>query len=108
VVAALQSIFERVFKTAHPVFATCEYKTKGRSIHNLSHVILPLSDDGTSVNMAVSTLVARFDFDVGADIELNGLPVKVRDVVDGDDAEGLDKLCLEWERQSRSGRAAAE
>jgi hypothetical protein len=37
-VAALQSIFARVFKTAHPVFAACAYKTKRGSIHNVSQV----------------------------------------------------------------------
>jgi hypothetical protein len=96
-VAALQSIYERVFNTAQPVFATCEHKTKLDSIHKVSHLILPLSDDGTTVNMSICSHVERFNIDVAADIEPNGLPVKVIDVVDVDDAEGLEKLCLDWE-----------
>jgi hypothetical protein len=47
--------------------------------------------------MSICSHVERFNFDVAAHIELNGLPVKVVDVVDVDDAEGLEKLCLDWE-----------
>jgi hypothetical protein len=106
--AALQSIFARVFKTAHPVFATCVYKTKRGSIHTVSQLILPLSDDGTTVNMNVCTRIERFNFDVAAEIELNGLPVKVRNVVDVDDAEGLEELFRDWEQRSDGQRPRAE
>jgi hypothetical protein len=62
-IAAKRATYERAFTTVHPVFATGEFKTMSGAIHN---VTLPLSDDGADVNMAVSILIARFNFGVTA------------------------------------------
>jgi hypothetical protein len=106
--AALQSIFERTFACAHPVFATGEFKTGTGTNHNISLLVLPLSDDGTTVNMAVLTRVARFNFDVTATANwLKGARVKVRDVIDVHDAAELEERSLDWERycSNRGDRA---
>jgi hypothetical protein len=59
--------------------------------------------------MAVSTLVARFNFHVTASTGwLKGLPVKLGDVVDVAGIEDLEKLCLDWERHCVIGDAAEE
>jgi hypothetical protein len=50
-VAAAQAVCERVVATAGPVFATGLYETRPGTIHNHSVLFLPLSDDGTHVNM---------------------------------------------------------
>jgi hypothetical protein len=97
-IAAKRAVYERVFATAHPVFITVEFKIKSGAIHNVAQLILPLAVNGTSVDMAVSTLVARFNFEVTASIDLKGIPVKVRDVIDIDSAAELEKLCLQWEQ----------
>jgi hypothetical protein len=95
--AAMRAVCERVFANAHPVFSTGEFKIKPDCIHNMSVLLLPLSDDGVTVNMAISTLVARFNFNVKASIDwLEGIPIKVRDVVDIHDATELEERCIEW------------
>ncbi len=97
--AAARAIYERAFTTAHPIFATGEFKVKSGAIMNMSLLTLPLSDDGADVNMAVSTLVARFNFRVTASTDwLKGAPVKVGDVVDVTGVEDLEKRCLDWDR----------
>jgi hypothetical protein len=107
--AAAQAVYERVFTTAHPIFVTGEFKVKSGEIINMSLLTLPLSDDGAHVNMAVSALVARFNFHFTASTGwLKGLPVKLGDVVDVAGLEDLEKLCLDWERHCMIGDAAAE
>jgi hypothetical protein len=80
---------------------------------NMSLLALPLSDDGADVNMAVSTLVARFNLRVTASTDwLKGAPVKVGDVVNVTGLEDLEKRCLDWERlcamQSRPSEGTQE
>jgi hypothetical protein len=105
--AALRAVSERVFTAAHPVFATGEFKTASGAIHNMSVLILPLSDDDADVNMTVSTRVARLSLDVRAGIDwLKGAPLKVGDVVKVSDTAELEKLCLDWEQQCSIGDAA--
>jgi hypothetical protein len=97
--AAMQAICERVFTRAHPVFSAGEFKVKPGCTHNVSVLILPLSDDGVTVNRAVCTLVARFDFGIKASTDwLEGIPHKIRNVIDVHDAAELEKCCLEWDR----------
>ena len=97
--AAMRAVCERVFARAHPVFSTGDLKMKPGYVHNISVLILPLSNDGVTVNMAVCTLVARFNFGVKASTDwLAGILVKVRNVVDVHDAAELEKWCLEWDR----------
>jgi hypothetical protein len=108
-VAKLRAIGERVFITAHPIFITGQYETECGSVHNSSALILPLSDDGATVNMLAYTRIARFSLDAVARIDwLKGAPIKLIGVVDVDDVEGLEKLCLEWEERSDSQRPRAE
>jgi hypothetical protein len=57
-VAKLRAIGERVFITAHPIFITGQYETECGSVHNSSALILPLSDDGATVNMLAYTRIA--------------------------------------------------
>jgi hypothetical protein len=116
--AASRAIYERVFTTAHPIFATCEFKAKSGGIINMSLLTLPLSDDGANVNMAISTLVSCFNLEGSASTGwldstastdwLKGQPVKLGDVVDVAGLEELEKLCLDWERHCGSGNDAAE
>jgi hypothetical protein len=102
----LRSIFERVFTTARPVFSAGEFIFKSGTHINMSLLILPLSDDGTTVNMTVSTFAAHFNASLLAKRGwLKGLPIKVCDVVDVGSAEELGRLCLEWEQHSEPGCA---
>jgi hypothetical protein len=107
--AALRAFSERVFTAAHPVFSAGEFKTASGAIHNMSVLILPLSDNGADVNMTVSTRIARLGLNVRAGRDwLKGAPLKVGDVVDVSDAAALEKLCLEWEMRCLAGTPAAE
>jgi hypothetical protein len=104
--AGARPIHERIFTTAHPVFATGEFKVMSGAIHNISLLTLPLSDDGTNVNMAVSTLIAWFNF--GVTPSTGWLRVKVHDVIDVRDAAELEERCLDWERCCDDQRRRAE
>ena len=107
--AASGVVHERVFTTACPVFATGELKVKSGSIINMSLLTLPRSDDGTDVNMAVSSLVVRFNLCVTARTGWpEGARVKVRDMVDVHDAAKIEERCLDWERYSDDQRRRAE
>jgi hypothetical protein len=97
--AALRAIYERVFAGARPIFTTGEYKAKSGAIHSVSRLMLPLSDDGTNVNMVVFTRIACFSSDTAPGIDwLMGAPGKVCGVVSVNDAADLEKRCLDWER----------
>jgi hypothetical protein len=100
--AEARTIFRRVFTAPCPVFATGEFIFKTGIPLNMSLLTLPLSEDGTAVNMSISTLAARF---AGSLREkrgwLKGLPVKVSDVRDVTDAAQLEILCLEWDQRCR-------
>jgi len=97
--AAMRAVCERAFARAHPVFSTGEFQVKPGCIHNMSVLILPLSEDGVTVNKAVCTLVARFNFDVKASAGwLEGIPGKVCSVMDIQDAAQLEKCCLDWDQ----------
>jgi hypothetical protein len=95
--AAMRAVCERVFARAKPVFTTGEFIVKSGTTHNISVLFLPLSEDGVTVNRALCTLVARFNFGVTPSAGwLEGIPVKVRNVIDVYDAAELEKYCLEW------------
>jgi hypothetical protein len=98
--AAMRAICERVFAGARPVFSTGEFEVKSGSTHHISVLVLPLSEDGVKVNRGLCTLVARFNLGVTPSAGwLQGIPVKVRSVIDVRDAAELEQCCLEWERQ---------
>jgi hypothetical protein len=57
---------------------------------------LPLSADGTHVNMTVATLIARFNFDHAASRDwLKGKPLKVCHIADVPGALDLERMCFE-------------
>ena len=108
-VAAVRATYERVFTTAHAIFSTGELEVKSGA-NQISLLLLPLSDDGANVNMAVTTLVTCFNFGVTAGTGwLKGARVRVRDIVDVDNAVDLEDRCLDWERycDDQRRRAAA-
>jgi hypothetical protein len=98
--AEAQAIFRRVFTAACPVFATGKFIIKPGVHLHLSLLTLPLSEDGTAVNMSVSTLVACFG---GLLREkrgwLKGLPIKVFDVLEVKNAAELEIFCRKWDRR---------
>jgi hypothetical protein len=97
--AAKQAIYERFFASARPVFTSGQYETKLGATHNVSLLILPLSEDCANVNMAVFTRITRFSFEAAASKDwLKGAPLKMGDVVNIDSTADIEKLCLEWER----------
>ena len=105
----VRATFERAFTTAHPIFAEGEFKVMSGAIHDASELVLPLSDDGADVNMAVLARVARFNFDVKANTDWpRCLPFKLRDVIDIDSAAELEERCLDWERYCDDQRLRAE
>jgi hypothetical protein len=72
-----RAIFERVCTGAHPVFASGEFIFKSGASFAMSILTLPLSGDGTIVNMTVSTLAACYSALRPAKRGwLKGLPVK--------------------------------
>src|SRR5271165_3820458 len=98
-VAEVQAIYERVFTTARPVFATGAFIFEAGAPVTLSLLALPLSADGINVDMVAATLVVRYSSYRAAKRDwLKGLPVKVCEMTDVGDAEDLKKLCLEWEQ----------
>jgi hypothetical protein len=98
-IAALRAIGERIFTNARPLFATGRYETKFGNLHDVSAFLLPLSDDGTNVNMTIFTRIARFSKEITARKGwLKGASLKVIDVVDIHGVTELKKQCLDWER----------
>ena len=97
--AAAQAMGERVFANPQPIFTTGQFQTKWGALHNASALILPLSDDGTNVNMAIFTRVAGFSADVKASRDwLKDARLKLGDAVDIHDEADLERCCLEWQR----------
>jgi hypothetical protein len=79
----LRAVYERVFTKALPVFASGMFQIRTGAIHNVSLLALPLSPDGTHVNMTVAALIARFNFELAASRDwLKGKPLKVCNIAD--------------------------
>ena len=105
----MRATYERVFTTAHAIFATGELEVNSGANHNISLLLLPLSDDGADVNMLVSTLIAHFNFGVTPSTDwLKGAGVKARGVIGVNDAAELKKHCLYWERYCDDQRRRSE
>jgi hypothetical protein len=97
--AEVRGIFECVFTSGSPIFATGRYIHKRGAGINLSLLTLPLSEDGRVVNMSISTLLARFSAAPAPERGwLEGLHVKVSDVTGVKDAAELEVLCQDWEQ----------
>jgi hypothetical protein len=98
-IAAAQAMGERVFANPQPIFTTGQFQTKLGALHNASALVLPLSDDGTNVNMVIFTRVAGFSSNVRASRDwLKDAPLKLGDAVDIHDEADLERCCLEWQR----------
>jgi hypothetical protein len=96
--AALEELRNRVFTTGQPVFAAGQYHTGFGTIHHASALLVPLSDDGKNVNMAMLTRLARFGSGVWASANwlenklVNLHITAIHSVAD------LENCCLDWER----------
>ena len=99
-VAAAQAVCERVFATARPVFATGLYETGLSTAHGHSVLFLPLSDDGTHVNMILFMRIVCFDVHASL-ARLKGARLKIGEVFDVHDAADLERRCLDWKLGSR-------
>jgi hypothetical protein len=98
--AEARAIFQRVYMDACPVFATGEFTFKSGLHLRLSLLTLPLSEDGSAVNMSISTLVARFPAGLTEKRGwLERQPAKVDDVLEVRDAAELERFCREWEQR---------
>jgi hypothetical protein len=98
-VAAIQVLAGRVFTTARPVFSAGQCENILGYVYNVSALILPLSDNGTSVDMALFTRIARFNSDAAANAAWNlGAPLKYGDIKDVSSISDLQECCLDWER----------
>jgi hypothetical protein len=99
IVAAMQAIGERVFASAQPVFTTGQCDDELGNHYNASMLILPLSDDGAHVNMAICAHASCFNFDITASTNWRERDnLKLGDVIDIHDAAGLERCCLDWKR----------
>ncbi len=98
-IEAKRLIYSRVFTGARPVLAAVEFKMSPGAINHVLQLILPLSSNGTEVDMAVSSLVARLDLDIRANFDLMRLPVEIRSVAGFDHAAELEYLCLQWQER---------
>jgi hypothetical protein len=99
--AAMRAVCEHVFSTARPVFSSGEFKVKPGSTLNTSVLLLPLSDDGVTVNMVVCTLIARLSFRGQTSSGwLEGIPVNLRPAVDIDDVAELENCCRKWDQRT--------
>jgi hypothetical protein len=101
--APLEGLAERVFTTARPVFVTGFFKTRLDAIQNVSALFLPLSDDGTRVNMMVGTRVACLDAST-AGLNLNGGHLKISEMINVDGPADLERCCLLWGSRLFSGQ----
>jgi hypothetical protein len=100
--APLEGLAERVFATARPVFVTGFFKTRLDAIQNVSALFLPLSDDGTYVNMMVGTRVACLDAP-RAGLNWNGAHLKISEMINVDSPADLERCCRLWESRLFGG-----
>jgi hypothetical protein len=97
--AAFQTM-GNVVSTGRPHLAAGQYELKPGFVHNFLVLLLPLSDDGTNVNMALALRIARFSPDLGASRDwLKGVPLKLSSLNEVQDAADLERQCLDWGRQ---------
>ncbi len=98
-VAAFQTMGNRVVSTGRPHLADGQYELKPGFVHNFLVLLLPLSDDGTNVNMVLALRMARFSPNLSASRDwLNGVPLRLSSLNEVRDAADLERQCLDWER----------
>jgi len=97
-VAAFQTMGEHVL-TGHPYLAAGLYEVKPGVVHNFLVLLLPMSDDGTNVNMVLALRIARFCSYLNASKDwLEGVPLRLISLNEVRDAADLERQCLDWER----------
>ncbi|MGA7325873.1 MAG: PAS domain-containing protein [Rhodomicrobium sp.] len=98
-IPALQAIGERVLASAHPVFSTGQHETGLGTFHQVSVLLLPLSDDEEHACTIIFTRIACFSSDVSASRDwLAGAPFRLGEAVDVKDEADLARRCLDWQR----------
>ncbi len=112
-VAKARAIYERVFSLGEPVFGTAQYRTIWGNAHDVSQLILPLSENGVDVNMALCSRVARFSSCAAARDWLKGAPLAICSTITVANKECLRERCLDWEAslegvRPRQGRGGSE
>ena len=105
---AIRALYQGVFATGRPVFTTGEYRSPSRAVHAVSRLMLPLSDDGGSVNMVMFTRIARFNRNARAGVDwLQGAPGKVCETIEIGSLAEVEAQDLDWECQCLAGETAA-
>jgi hypothetical protein len=95
---ALRSTVELVCSAARPVFNTGKYEFEPGVAHHSSVLLLPLSEDGTTVNMVIFVRIVRFHPHGWASPGwLRNAPVKIGEPVLIRDAAHLGKIIADWE-----------
>ena len=99
--AALQAVYARIFADARPLFSVGEYRRGSDAVHRVSRIILPLGEDGRTVNMVVLGRVARFarEDEAGAHW-LAGATGRLCEVVEVGSLAELKALALAWEQKA--------
>jgi len=64
--AALCSIYERVCSSRRPIFTTGDYRSPSELTHAVSRLLVPLGEDGETVNMIMVSRLSRYDRDGSA------------------------------------------
>jgi hypothetical protein len=98
-IAAFGTVCERVFVNARPVFSKGQHQLESGVLHNVSFLMLPLSDDGRQVNMIILTRISCFasNEQISGDW-LGGAIFKPGETVDVTDEADLEQRCLDWKR----------
>ena len=100
--AEWRAIDETVCAHQDPLFVTGEFCFESLcsgSHHAWSAVILPLSDDGSTVNKIIASFVGRLNPPIAISREwLESQPAKVLRITEIKVPDALKQLCFEWER----------
>jgi hypothetical protein len=103
---AIQSIYQRVCTSREPVFTTGEYRSPSQLTHAVSRLLVPLSEDGETVNMILLSRVLRYDR--GALSDWLGRSVgQVGDTSEVGSEDEVVALSLAWDRESTPERIPA-
>jgi hypothetical protein len=98
---ALRNTVELVCSSACPVFNTGIYEFEPGVAHYISVLLLPLSEDGTTVNLVIFVRIVRFHSHGWASRGwLRNAPVKVGEPIIIRDAAHLEKVIADWEAAS--------
>ena len=103
---ALRTTVELVCTAARPVFNTGKYEFEPGIAHHSSVLLLPLSEDGTAVNMVIFLRIVRFHtYGWASPGWLRNAPVKIGKPLLIEDAAHLEKVIADWEAACSSSTA---